>query len=161
MITNFLTGPFFSMREAGRGTLMLPVVAAPSSCGPSLVMPVTWVWDVYPSLPLPFINLSWHSPRKWVRRSVQKIFDSLNSTKNYSFQTILKNLFVRRWGVRKRNLPWRPMKGAFEKRNIMEEIIRFLILLILVLQLAVMLRMSWAEFRKGGSHPPFHWFFLD
>jgi len=34
------------------------------------------------------------------------------------------------------------MKGAFEKRNIMEEMIRFLNLLILVLQLAVMLRMG-------------------
>ena len=99
VITNFSAGLFFSRREAGRGTLMLPVLAAPSSCGPSLVMPITWVWDVYPSLPLPFINLSRHSPRKWVRRSAQKIFEWLNSTKNYSFQTILKNLFVRRWGV--------------------------------------------------------------
>ena len=63
---------------------------------------------------------------------------------------------------RKRNLSccflkWRPLKGAFDKRDVMEEMIRFLILLILVLQLAVMLRMSWAEFRGEGWQPSPHW----
>ena len=61
------------------------------------------------------------------------------------------------WGrCRKRFLPWRPMTGAFPKRNFMEEIARVITLLILLLQLAVILRMSWRVFREGvsSSFPP-------